>query len=252
MTIIMQVYKVFSNNCEHIVMLGTIGAVISIQVTVVMRQYLHTIADEIIAVTPEMGAACVRATPKDAIKLVANVTGAAITRGATRAAARSGVSAAARVGTADLVEPGLNVALANSFQIGRTAALSGTTIGLVGGIALGVNVLIESPRLLRSLYKIHRKEKFDVISSTEAKRQYTVETITSVNTVAGGVGGAIVGQVAIPVPVLGAFVGGFVGVLAGKGIGYLEGRAAAAMLFNDDKETDLPVIIHCVYVPMSD
>ena len=125
---------------------------------------------------------------------------------------------------------------------------------MVGGIALGVNVLIESPRLLRSLYKIHRKEKFDVISSTEAKRQYTVETITSVNTVAGGVGGAIIGQVAIPVPVLGAFVGGFGGVLAGKGIGYLEGslRAAAAVLFNDDKETDLPVIIHCVYVPMSD
>ena len=90
-----------------------------------------------------------------------------------------------------------------------------------------------------------------MISSTEAKRQYTVETITSVNTVAGGVGGAIIGQVAIPVPVLGAAVGGFVGVLAGKGIGYLEGRTAA-LLIKDDKETDLPVIIHCVYVPMSD
>ena len=124
----------------------------------------------------------------------------------------------------------------------NTAALSGTTIGLVGGIALGVNVLIESPLLLRRLYKIHRKKKFAVISSTEAKRQYTVETTTSVNTIAGGVGGAVVGQVAIPVPVLGAVVGGFVGVLAGKGIGYLEGRAVAAVLINDDKETDLPVI----------
>ena len=226
---------------------GTIGESVSIQVDIVLYQCLHHVH----AMPPGLSDACMRATSKGVIKTVAKVTGTAIIRGVTRAAARSGGSAATQVGT-DLAESSLNIALANSFRIGYTAALSATTVGLVGGIALGANVFIESPLLVRNLYKIHRKKKFDVISSTEAKRQYTVETITSVNTVAGGVGGAIVGQVAIPVPVLGAAVGGFVGVLAGKGIGYLEGRAAAALLINDDKETDLPVIIHCVYVPMSD
>ena len=60
--------------------------------------------------------------------------------------------------------------------------------------------------------------------------------------------GAIVGQVAIPVPVLGDMVGGFVGVIAGKGLGNLEGRGVALLI--NDKETDLPVIIHCIFVSM--
>jgi hypothetical protein len=44
--------------------------------------------------------------------------------------------------------------------------------------------------------------------------------------------GAIIGQVAIPVPVLGAVVGGFAGVIAGKGLGNLEG-SGVALLIND-------------------
>ena len=38
----------------------------------------------------------------------------------------------------------------------------------------------------------------------------------SVNTVIGGAGGAVVGQIAIPVPVLGAAVGGVTGSLLGQ------------------------------------
>ena len=111
-------------------------------------------------------------------------------------------------------------------------------------------MIVESPLFVHSIYKIHRKKKFGVISSTEAKRQYTVQSFTSANTVIGGTAGAIVGQVTIPVPVVGAVVGGFVGVLAGKGLGNLEGRGFARLF--KDKATDLPVVLYCEYVPMED
>ena len=232
-------------------MLGTIGKSISIQVSIVLRKFLHNVAHDVVALSPAFGDACMRATSKGAIKTVAKVTGTAVSKGVTKAVVMSGESAATQ-GAADVAESSLNAAIDISFSIGYTAALSATTVGMVGGIALGVNLLVQGPLLIRDLYKVHRKKTFNMISSTEAKRQYAVKSITSVNTIIGGVGGALVGQVAIPVPVLGAAVGGFVGVLAGKGIGSLEGRAAAAMLIKNDKRTDLPVIIHCVYVPMSD
>ena len=89
-----------------------------------------------------------------------------------------------------------------------------------------------------------------MISTTEAKCQIAVQSFTSVNTVIGGTAGAIVGQVVIPVPVLGAVVGGFAGVIAGKGLGNLEGRGVALLI--NDKVTDLPVIVHCLFVSMDD
>ena len=36
----------------------------------------------------------------------------------------------------------------------------------------------------------------------------------------------------------------------GKGLGNLEGRGVA--LFFKDKETDLPIIIHCMYVSVNE
>lgn len=71
----------------------------------------------------------------------------------------------------------------------------------------------------------------------------------SLNTIAGGTFGAIVGQVAIPVPVLGAVVGGFAGTIAGKGFGYLEGKAFS-QLIKDEKDTDLSLITHHAFASM--
>jgi hypothetical protein len=225
-------------------MIGTIGAPMSIQVDIKVYQDLH---ERFHAMSPGLGDACMRATSKGALKSVMKVTGTAIIRGGTRAVVKSGGTAAAT----DAAETGLNAALASSFRVGYTAALSATTVGLVSGIALGANLIIESPLLVRSIYKIHRKQKFNVISSTEAKRQFAVQSFTSVNTVIGGTTGAIVGQVAIPVPIFGAVVGGFAGVIAGKLLGNLEGRGVA-LLIGDDKETNLPIIIHCIFVSMDD
>ena len=83
-----------------------------------------------------------------------------------------------------------------------------------------------------------------MILSTEAKHQIAVQSFTSVNTVIKGAAGAIVGQVAIPVPVVhvGAVVGGFAGVIAGR---ILEGRGVALLIC--DKETDLPICTLCLW-----
>lgn len=203
----------------------------------------HDLHEHVNAMSPGLGEACLRAASKGAMKTVIKLAGTAVIRGG----ARAGGSIFAQ-GAADAAETGVSTAVANSFRVGYTAALSATTVGLVSGIALGANLIIESPLLVRSIYKIHRKKKFEVISNTEAKRQTAIQLITSANTVIGGTAGAIAGQVAIPIPVFGAVVGGFAGVVLGKSLGNLEGRGVAR-LFND-KETDLPLILHCVYVPM--
>ena len=230
----------FKNNCEHTVMFGTIGTPVSIQVDVNIHQDLHGC---VCAMSPSLGDACVRATSKGAVNTAVKLTSIAI----STAAARGGGSIFA-IGAADAAESGISTAVANSFRVGYSAALTATTMGLVSGIALGTNVIIEAPLLIHSIYKIHRKKKFEVISNNEAKRQIAVKSVTSVNTVIGGTAGAVLGQLAIPIPVVGAVVGGFAGVVAGKTLGNLEGRGVA-LLFSD-KDTDLPVFLYCLYETM--
>ena len=81
-------------------------------------------------------------------------------------------------------------------------------------------------------------------------RQNTVECITSGSTVALGIGGAVLGQIIIPVPGVGAAAGGFVGTVVGKGLGYLTGKGIA--LFITEKEVDLSPVIHCMFVPVKE
>ena len=57
----------------------------------------------------------------------------------------------------------------------------------------------------------------------------------------GGAGGAIVGQLIIPVPVL----GGTIGTLVGKAAGHGEGFLASKLI--KDKPVDLPVIVRNKY-----
>ena len=234
------------NNCEHVAMTATIGEAVSIQVDVEMYEHLHR---GVHTMSPGLGDACMRATSKGFIKTVVKIASTAIIKGGTRAAVKGGGSSLAQ-GAADAAETTFNAALANSFRVGYTAALSASTVGLVSGIALGANLIVESPLLLRGLYKTHRQRKFEAISANEEKRKFIVQTFTSANTVIGGTAGAIVGQVTIPVPIFGAVVGGFVGVIAGKALGYLEGRGVAS--FITDKETNLPAIVHCKYVSVDD
>ena len=113
----------------------------------------------------------------------------------------------------------------------------------------GGNIIVDTPLLIRGLYKVHRKRKFQVISDAEAKRKATVDTFATANAVIGAVSGAVVGQALIPVPGLGALVGAFVGTLAGRSLGRMEGKSAAER-FISHREPTLPIVERCTFAPM--
>ena len=211
----------------------------SIQVDVTVHEDLHRINKQVIAMSPELGDACVRAASKGAAEAVANVAGSLLKQTA--------VNPILSLFQGATSSNSVSAVLANSFKVGYTATLSATSVGLVSAIALGVNAIIEAPLLSYNIYKIHRKRKFDKISQTEMKRQCTMEGCTSAGTVALGVGGAVVGQMLIPIPVVGAAAGGLVGTLAVKGSGYLIGNGIA--LFIADKDVDLSPVVHQIFVP---
>jgi outer membrane lipoprotein SlyB len=208
----------------------------SIQVDVTLHEDLHKINKKVIAMSPGLCDACVRAASKGAAEAVANVAGSLLAppvnpilsfiQGATNT---------------------VSAMLGSSFRVGYTATLSATSVGLVSAIALGVNAIIETPLLAYNIYKIHRKRKFNKISQTEMKRQYTVEGCTSAGTVALGIGGAVLGQILIPIPVIGAAAGGLLGTLVGKGAGYLVGNGIGLLITN--KDVDLSPVVHEVFVP---
>ena len=208
---------------------------------VTLHEDLHKINRQVIAMSPGLCDACVRAASKGAAEAVVNVAGSLLKGSATGFPLLYVFQGATN---------SVGAVLANSFKVGYTATLSATSVGLVSAIALGVNAIIETPLLAYNLYKIHRKRKFDTISQTEMKRQNTVEGCTSAGTVALGIGGAVLGQILIPVPVVGAAAGGLVGTLAGKGAGYLTGKGIA--LFITEKIVDLSPVIHCTFEPLSE
>lgn len=222
---------------------GAIGHCMSIQVDVTLHEDLHKIHKQVIAMSPGLCDACVRAASKGAAEAAANVAGSLL-KGA--AAAGNPILYFFQGATNSV-----GAILANSFKIGYTATLSATSVGLVSAIALGVNAIIETPLLAYNIYKIHRKGKFKKISETEKKCHYTVEGCTSAGTVILGVGGAVLGQIIIPIPVVGAAAGGLLGTLAGKGAGYLTGKGIT--LFITNKDVDLPPVIHCsCFAPLNE
>ena len=135
------------------------------------------------------------------------------------------------------------------FKLGAHAALMVSRLGLVSGFVPGLNLLIESPFYTRRIYKLYRKHKFDQITDSEYKRGIVKQSFTSANTVLGATSGAIIGQLAIPIPIVGGAVGGALGVMAGHSIGHLEGWAASKLV-KDEKIVTLPVVATYVFSDM--
>ena len=229
-----QGYNLFTNNCEHLAMLATVGQKMSIQVSTEMYDELSQHSARIATQSYDTVA---RNASSGTVKAVGKVAGGVISRTIARTAVKGGVTG----GTAEVSETSVASALSSAFRVGYPAAISGVSVGVVAGAALVANTSIEAPLLTREIYKAHRKKKFGVISNNDFKREVTRETFTRVNTVLGGVGGAIAGQVIIPVPILGAVVGRTIGTLAGKAAGYGEGILASKLI--KDKPVDLPVIV---------
>lgn len=105
--------------------------------------------------------------------------------------------------------------LQTTFQLGFQAALRSVTPMCVVG-AIGGTVLAEVLYLVRNVYKLWRKKKYGCISKVEYKRALCNEVLTTCLAVPIIATSSILGQIFIPVPVLGAAVGGLIGSIISK------------------------------------
>ena len=140
------------------------------------------------------------------------------------------------------IEAGARTSTNVAFKLGSRVLLHGTRLGQVVGFGPGINLLAETPLFTRRMYKLNRQRKFDQITEEDYKRCVIQQSFTSANTVIGATAGAIIGQVVIPVPVIGAAVGGALGTISGNGIGRLEGWAASKLV-RDGRVPTLPIIV---------
>ncbi len=147
------------------------------------------------------------------------------------------------------IEVGTRATIQAAFKIGAQVALSSTRVGGFIGFGPGISILAEAPIFTRRLYKLGRQKKFDQISEEDFKRGVIQQSFTSANTVLGATAGVVVGQLAIPVPVLGGLVGGALGTAAGNGLGRLEGWAASKLV-KDALVPTVPVLLNFIFLEL--
>ena len=128
---------------------------------------------------------------------------------------------------------------------GIKSATSVSALAMTGGIAFAINLAVETPVFVRSIYKLKKKAKFDVITEEEYKRGVIKESLVSACVVVGGTVGTIGGQATIPVPIVGAMVGGVFGSVLGQGSGYLAGELLGRLI--KEKKLTLPKTISYKY-----
>lgn len=120
------------------------------------------------------------------------------------------------------IHSGVHHAAAAKIRLAQRILLIKSALA-TGGITLALNVFLETPLLVRKIYKLIRRRKFHDISDVELKRHIIQEVCESVGVCLGSVLGAVIGQIFIPIPMLGSIVGGIVGVILGHFFGALFG-----------------------------
>jgi hypothetical protein len=217
-------YHIKDNNCEHLIMLATIGIPLSIQVNEVIRHALICARGSLRAFRGSVithGAEC---APKES---TAHLVGHACAQSSAKEPTGIAVKSAAK------------------------SASQASALAMAGGIALAINLAVETPIYIRSIYKLKKKAKFEVMSEEEYKRSVIKETLTSFCVVAGGTVGTVAGQATIPVPILGAMVGGLLGGLIGQGTGVVAGEITGRLI--KEKKLTLPKTLSYKYkVPLED
>ena len=219
---------------------ATVSDRLSIQVTEIQHYALQRTTAALVYAGTSLGHvhtahACTSAVAKG----IAHVSVKAAVRAGAKTVSKVGAKAGA-YGAADSAE--------TLFQLGFQAAISGTALGIVGGVALAVNTALEGPLLARSVYKLYRKKKFDQLSQHEFDQSVLQEMITSANTVFWAVGGALAGQAAIPVPILGAAVGGAVGGLIGQACGRGEGWVAGKLFVGEPRHVAILPLVRLSFI----
>lgn len=250
-------YNLVGNNCEHLVTIATLGVPLSVQVSNVIYQALRCSRGAIKTIRLSAIHNGCHITPESSLHGVCHVHSHTVQAAHLQSACsgKAGLGAAAKLSaksSAKAASKSASKATTRSVvKIGTKAAASGTVLGTIAGVAFAVNVLIEAPLCVRNLYKLHRQRSFGMITEEQYKRSRDGAVITSVSSVVGGIGGAIIGQVAIPVPVLGAAAGGFIGNLVGQGCGYAEGWLVGKYLHPDRCSITLPEIVKTKYIDIN-
>ena len=211
-----EAYDVIGNNCEHLVMIATLGIPLSVQV------------DKFIYSTLRTSKGVIRSVRTSCLHHGIHVTPESTVHGACHHVV-NGLASPPKAAVA--------------FKAGIKAAVTGSALGTVAGVALALNLLIEGPLFARSIYKFKRQKTFGKISEIEYKRRRDTKLFTTVNSVVGGISGAIAGHAVLwQVPIVGAAIGGVVGNIAGQSIGYLEAKLYCAIKHPDPPEITLPEI----------
>ena len=204
-------YNVIVNNCEHLIMIATLGMPLSIQVEKAIYHALRT------------------------------------TRGIMKGIRGSVLHHGVHI-TQESTVHGAMHATQSSVKHGIRAAISVSVLGSAVGIAFALNVLVDGPLCVRSLYKLSRKHTFGKISDQEYRCQRATVIIESVNSIAGGTVGAVAGQVAlVHAPIAGAVVGGVMGNIVGQMVGHVGAKAFCSIMYPDLFDVSLPVIIEKKY-----
>ena len=156
-------------------MKATVGEHLSIQVTELQHRALEHTTTAVIYTGLAFGKINVAAARGVGAQVVFKAIGNAIAKGGARAAARAGAAGAAADGAA---EAGAEVI----FQLGYRAALSGTAIGIVAGVAVAakdhfLQELYTSCTVRKSLIKYHNMNLNGVLSKrlSNLQAQFLVE-----------------------------------------------------------------------------
>lgn len=244
-------YSLVGNNCEHLVMIATLGFPVSIQVDRFIYQALQTGRGVVRSFRTSCLHHGVHLTPESSIHVCHHVGINQLKHNMqpylVQPPPLSPTSSLSPTMSHNVIGVGSGSASKASgkavVKAGTKAAASGSVLGTVAGISFAVNLLVDGPLLARSLYKLSRQKKFGKISNQEFQRKRATAIITTASSIAGGTLGAVAGQAAIPVPVVGAAVGGIIGNLAGYGCGQLEAQFYCWLAYPAQCGVTLPEVV---------
>lgn len=114
-----------------------------------------------------------------------------------------------------------------AITVTETATESSATLGIESAaqalgqaaVGVGITVMIDLALTSHSLYKAKKAKDSGLIDTEQFETKVKKKVCESGFQFIGGTTGSVVGQMIIPIPVVGAFVGGLCGSLIGTGIG---------------------------------
>ena len=159
----------------------------------------------------------------------------------SRSSVKNNLTKCASHGSRDIaIHSGVHHAAAAKIRLAQRVLLIKSALA-TGGITLALNLFIETPLLVRKIYKLFVRRKFHDISDVELKRHIIQEVCESIGVLLGSILGAVIGEIFIPIPMLGSIVGGVVGVILGQFFGSLFGWLVSKIV-RGRRPVSLPII----------